>query len=154
MRIAVLADIHSNPIALDAVIADIGTMDQTWVLGDIFGYGPFPVPIWSKIADSKEWLFVRGNHDEVLATGKVAVLLNQPTLESNSKNKAALNGNLEKIFNFINSMPLVRSPLPGIYLSHGTINLKYPGDAKSALTLYPEENDNIKLMIQSFENYS
>jgi hypothetical protein len=37
MRIALLSDIHGNPLALDAVLADIeapGGVDMYWVLGD------------------------------------------------------------------------------------------------------------------------
>ena len=40
MRIAVLSDIHSNLVALDAVLAHLGTVDAIWQLGDVVGYGP------------------------------------------------------------------------------------------------------------------
>lgn len=38
MRLALFSDIHGNPIALDAVLADIaalGGVDGYWVLGDL-----------------------------------------------------------------------------------------------------------------------
>ncbi len=36
MRIAIMADIHGNAVALDAVIHDIGhAVDEYWILGDI-----------------------------------------------------------------------------------------------------------------------
>jgi predicted phosphodiesterase len=40
MRCAVLADIHANLAALEAVLDDIekkGGVDETWCLGDIVG---------------------------------------------------------------------------------------------------------------------
>ena len=45
MRLALLSDVHGNPIALDAVLKDIaaqGGADRYWVLGDLvaIGYDP------------------------------------------------------------------------------------------------------------------
>ena len=43
MRIALLSDIHGNPIALDAVLKDIegrGGVDTYWILGDMVALGP------------------------------------------------------------------------------------------------------------------
>ena len=43
MRTIILGDIHSNLIALQAVLADAeerGGFDQVWCLGDTVGYGP------------------------------------------------------------------------------------------------------------------
>ncbi len=40
MRLALLSDVHGNPIALDAVLGDIdarGGADGYWVLGDLVG---------------------------------------------------------------------------------------------------------------------
>jgi predicted phosphodiesterase len=53
MKIAVLADIHGNSMALDAVIQDIeqsGGVDEFWILGDLVAIGldfcrPYPYPI-------------------------------------------------------------------------------------------------------------
>ena len=42
MRVLVLADIHANLEALNAVLADAGQFDLIWSLGDIVGYGPDP----------------------------------------------------------------------------------------------------------------
>lgn len=62
MRIAVLSDIHANLAALEAVIADMPPVEQTWVLGDIVGYGPQP----SEVIETLQGLGARsvlGNHD-------------------------------------------------------------------------------------------
>jgi len=67
VRIAVLSDIHSNLVALDAVLAAIGTVDALWHLGDVVGYGPEPDAVVGRLAE-RDAVGVRGNHDAA-ATG-------------------------------------------------------------------------------------
>src|SRR2546430_1268101 len=43
MRILVLTDIHSNLSALDSVLAAVGDVDGTWVLGDTVGHTHVPL---------------------------------------------------------------------------------------------------------------
>ena len=69
MRIAVVSDVHSNLHALDAVLADIGTVDATWHLGDIVGYGPDPDGVVDRLSEIGA-IGVRGNHDAAAAGGK------------------------------------------------------------------------------------
>ena len=69
MRIAVVSDVHSNLHALDAVLADIGTVDATWHLGDIVGYGPDPDGVVERLSEIGA-IGVRGNHDAAAAGGK------------------------------------------------------------------------------------
>ncbi|MFZ5853663.1 MAG: metallophosphoesterase family protein [Chloroflexota bacterium] len=68
MRIAVLSDIHSNLIALDAVLASIGTVDAVWQLGDIVGYGPQPDAVVERLVELGA-IGVRGNHDAAAVGG-------------------------------------------------------------------------------------
>src|SRR4249919_4287210 len=68
MRIAVLSDIHSNLVALDAVLAHIGSIDAIWHLGDVVGYGPEPDAVVERLA-SLGAVGVRGNHDAAAAGG-------------------------------------------------------------------------------------
>ena len=42
MRIVLVSDIHSNAVALDAVLAVVPQYDQLWCIGDTIGYGPQP----------------------------------------------------------------------------------------------------------------
>ena len=35
-----MSDVHSNLAALEAVLADAGSLDAIWHLGDGVGYGP------------------------------------------------------------------------------------------------------------------
>ncbi|MEO5885029.1 MAG: metallophosphoesterase family protein [Candidatus Limnocylindrales bacterium] len=68
MRIAVLSDIHSNLVALDAVLAHVGPVDAVWHLGDVVGYGPDPDGVVARLAEIGA-LGVLGNHDAAALGG-------------------------------------------------------------------------------------
>jgi len=68
MRIAVLSDIHSNLVALDAVLAAAGPVDAIWQLGDVVGYGPEPDAVVARLRD-RGAIGVRGNHDAAACGG-------------------------------------------------------------------------------------
>ena len=61
MRVAVLSDIHSNLVALDAVLAHAGAVDAVWHLGDVVGYGPDPDGVVARLIEVGA-TGVRGNH--------------------------------------------------------------------------------------------
>jgi diadenosine tetraphosphatase ApaH/serine/threonine PP2A family protein phosphatase len=61
--VAVLADIHSNMAALDAVLASIGEVDAVWHLGDVVGYGPDPDAVVTRLRQIGA-VGVKGNHDD------------------------------------------------------------------------------------------
>jgi predicted phosphodiesterase len=65
MRYAILADIHANLTALEAVLKDIeakGGVDELWCLGDIVGYGPEPGECVRRLQERCS-VCVAGNHD-------------------------------------------------------------------------------------------
>lgn len=66
-RLAILADIHSNLPALEAVIADIGSqaVDEVIVAGDLVGRGPQGSGVVRRIAELG-WACVKGNHEDYL----------------------------------------------------------------------------------------
>jgi predicted phosphodiesterase len=68
MRIAVISDVHSNLLALDAVLAQAGAVDAVWHLGDIVGYGPEPDAVVARLA-AVGAMGVRGNHDAAACGG-------------------------------------------------------------------------------------
>ena len=68
MRIAVLSDIHSNLVALDAILAHAGAVDGVWHLGDVVGYGPDPDGVVARLAEVGA-RGVRGNHDAAALGG-------------------------------------------------------------------------------------
>ncbi|MFW6056744.1 MAG: metallophosphoesterase family protein, partial [Chloroflexota bacterium] len=64
-RNLIIADIHSNLVALDAVLDDAwgaGGFDRTWVLGDIVGYGPEPAECIARVT-ARPHVCIAGNHD-------------------------------------------------------------------------------------------
>jgi predicted phosphodiesterase len=72
MRIALLADIHGNSAALDAVLTDIhagGGVDAYWVLGDLVALGPDPIGVLARLTTLPNVRFIRGNTDRYVVTG-------------------------------------------------------------------------------------
>lgn len=69
MKLAVLADVHANYRALQAVAADLEAWgpDQVIVAGDLVNRGPRPLECLEYVQRKREqdgWLWVRGNHED------------------------------------------------------------------------------------------
>lgn len=66
MRLAVLADIHGNLLALDAVLADAYTqgVDGFIVAGDLLLGAPFPVETLDRLRALDDCWIIRGNNDD------------------------------------------------------------------------------------------
>ncbi|HHX63432.1 MAG TPA: metallophosphoesterase family protein [Chloroflexi bacterium] len=62
MRVLVVSDIHSNLVALDAVLQDAGPFDVIWSLGDVVGYGPQPNECIERLQEYPH-VAIAGNHD-------------------------------------------------------------------------------------------
>jgi len=72
MRIALLADIHGNDLALEAVLNDIsrkGGADKYWILGDLVAIGQAPVKVLEMLHSLPHAQFVRGNTDRYTFSG-------------------------------------------------------------------------------------
>lgn len=63
-RVAVLADIHGNGPALDAVLADMAdaAVDHVLVPGDVVNRGPYTREVL-EIVFAQTWSVIRGNHE-------------------------------------------------------------------------------------------
>ena len=79
MRLALLADIHGNLNALEAVLADMracGEMDQIWCLGDMAALGGQPAECIAKLRHlqaslgADKFKLIGGNTDRYLVTGE------------------------------------------------------------------------------------
>ena len=70
MRLALLADIHGNLPALEAVLRDVdrSDADALWVAGDIVGYNPWPNEV-IQVLKERRAKAIRGNHDRAAITG-------------------------------------------------------------------------------------
>lgn len=79
MRYAVLSDIHSNLVALEAVLDDLAEarIDRYLCLGDIVGYGARPNQCCDLIREL-EAVSVRGNHDEAAVDPRKAEWFTAP----------------------------------------------------------------------------
>src|SRR5689334_11322613 len=83
MRIAVLADIHGNLTALEAVIADLNrtSPDVVIVGGDLVGSGSRPAEVVDRLR-ALAWPAVYGNTDEMLwRPDRVASVLAGPRFD-------------------------------------------------------------------------
>lgn len=72
MRYAIVADIHGNLVALQAVLEHIavgGPVEEVWCLGDVVGYGPAPNEC-IQLFRSYSHICIAGNHDWA-ATGRL-----------------------------------------------------------------------------------
>ena len=101
MRYGIVADVHSNLAAFEAVLADMGTVDALWCLGDLVGYGPEPNEC-IELLRRHQHLCVMGNHDAV-AIGE---------LDSSAFNPAAAQAAewtarqlTERSFQFLSALP-------------------------------------------------
>jgi predicted phosphodiesterase len=73
VRLALLSDLHGNPIALDAVLADIeanGGVDGYLVLGDLVAIGHDPAGVLERLFKLRGARFVQGNTDRYVVSGQ------------------------------------------------------------------------------------
>lgn len=137
MLIALISDIHANSQALTAVAKHARASDpavEFWCLGDVFGRGPDPFRVWD---DLKMFLrpryWIRGNHEYYLVgrvenfhlpNGSMAGDISQPAdWEAIQRQRETLDiiGSFDSVrSDFENIMKVMVSPLPGVYLAHGS----------------------------------
>lgn len=63
-RLAILADIHGNLPALEAVQRDLAqfTIDHVLVAGDVVNWGPFSAQVMERVVN-EQWAVIRGNNE-------------------------------------------------------------------------------------------
>jgi len=70
MQLGVVSDIHSNLVALEAVLADVpDDVDRLVCAGDVVGYNPWPAECVDEMRE-RSVPTVMGNHDRMVATGR------------------------------------------------------------------------------------
>ena len=115
MRIAVLSDIHANLPALDAVLADAGSVDGIWHLGDVVGYGPDPDGVIARLREIGA-VGVRGNHDAAAAGGSEIDWFNPDARRAMEWTRTAINA---ASLAWLRALP-ERRTLEGCELVHGS----------------------------------
>jgi diadenosine tetraphosphatase ApaH/serine/threonine PP2A family protein phosphatase len=118
MRILVIADVHANMTALEAVVRDAerhSRVDETWCLGDIVGYGPDPGDCISLLLEVCN-VCVAGNHD-LASAGKT------DTSEFNPNAADAIQWTRRQLskrdIDYVSNLPL-RIETHGFTLVHGS----------------------------------
>lgn len=69
MRVGVISDIHSNIIALEAVLAELTDVEMIICAGDIVGYNPWPGECIDRVRE-EGIPTVMGNHDRMVASDR------------------------------------------------------------------------------------
>jgi len=70
--LGIVADIHGNAVALNAVLAspEAQEIDDWWALGDLVLFGPRPVEVLETLASLPHVSYVSGNTDRYVLTGQ------------------------------------------------------------------------------------
>ncbi|ODT43655.1 MAG: metallophosphoesterase [Methylobacterium sp. SCN 67-24] len=112
MRIAVLADIHGNVLALEAVLADLvrlGGADLTVNLGDLVSGPLWPRETVERLM-SLDWPTVRGNHDRRAAT--------DPLDEMGASDRFAYDRLTGSQRDWLEALPVTLEVSPGVLAFH------------------------------------
>jgi predicted phosphodiesterase len=112
-RIAVLADIHGNLLALEAVLADLQRqqVDQVVNLGD-HASGPLWPQETLALLQGQPWISIAGNHDRQLVQ-------DDPATHGESDRYAAAQITAAQL-GWLRALPPIAHVTPEILLCHGT----------------------------------
>lgn len=169
-RIAIVADIHSNLAALEAVFEDMdreGTIDRVICLGDIVGYGPQPRESLDLLLTRvKKHDIILGNHEAALVGKKFFYNGKNLTIDAYFHDAArkAINWTLTQLqdpsipskegeislapqYEFLTHLPCEISEAPILFV-HAMVDKE---DMLKTI-LYIDENDQYKNATRSF-NY-
>lgn len=113
-RFAVIADIHSNALALEAILKDIEQrgVRQVLNLGDIF-YGPIAPRATFELLENRNFPTILGNQDRLLFEANAAHINSNRTLEFVLK-EITFDG-----LDWLNKLPAIRAIDDRILLCHG-----------------------------------
>jgi predicted phosphodiesterase len=122
MKAAVLADIHANLPALEAVHKDFSHegVEAVWTLGDIVGYGAEPFACLQMLADL-DAVLIAGNHEQAACDLAEANGFNSTAAHAIRWTRNVLTQDTRKN---LCELPLNYTPEPGVFLFHGL-----PGNA-------------------------
>ena len=119
MNCIVLADIHSNVDALEAVLNDASSesYDEVWLLGDVTGYGPDPGRVIRMLRSIPQLKVIRGNHDRIVSKISQPVGFNPSAIQAAFKNM----NDLEEVeLGWLKALPEKLRPTNGMQIVHGS----------------------------------
>ncbi|MDW3221472.1 MAG: metallophosphoesterase family protein [Paracoccaceae bacterium] len=113
MRFAVLADIHGNCFALQAVLRDMDDLKVTEAvnLGDFFS-GPLDSAKTAALLMDRDFVSIRGNHDRYLVEQNRSQLGPSDRVAFDQLNQSQLD--------WISNLPTTRVVFDDVFLCHGT----------------------------------
>lgn len=117
MRILVVSDIHSNFLALQAVLNAAGSVDAVWCLGDLVGYGPQPNECIAEVQKLPGIICVMGNHDAATAG-----LLPLETFNTDARRSVEWNQrNIDRSqMKYLRDLPKIKT-VNNVTLVHGSV---------------------------------
>lgn len=116
MQICLISDVHSNRVALDAVLAALPTCDQLWCLGDTIGYGPRPNECLALVRERATYVLT-GNHD-LACLGEVSLAdFNALARQANLWNNQQLQPDLRA---YLHERPAMLPAEPDATLAHAS----------------------------------
>ncbi|MGD8353382.1 MAG: metallophosphoesterase family protein [Pseudomonadota bacterium] len=126
MKAAVLADIHANLPALEAVHKDFSAqgVEMIWTLGDVIGYGAEPYACLQMLTDI-DAVLIAGNHEQAACDLAEANGFNSTAAHAIRWTREKLSPDTRKS---LCDLPINASPWPGVFLFHGL-----PGNATGYL---------------------
>ena len=118
MRLAVLADVHANLAALNAVLAagERERVDRVVVAGDLVGYGPLPNETVARVA-ALDAVCVAGNHDLIVLDKLTDAPATPFARDSLAWTRSVLG---EEARAYLESLPLVERAGP-VVVAHGSL---------------------------------
>jgi predicted phosphodiesterase len=113
VKFAVLADIHGNSFALEAVLQDMKSLgvERAVNLGDFFS-GPINAAETASLLMKHDFLSVRGNHDRYL--------IEQRPSDMGPSDRVAFDQLSKAHLQWIASLPPTRTVFDDVFLCHGT----------------------------------
>ena len=136
MRIAILADIHSNLEALEAVCGEMDRLgvDSVYFAGDVVGYGPDPNLCTRWVLNNADAV-VAGNHD-FAAVG----MMDSDTFNNNARDAIQWNARQleDDLADFLVSLPMVETR-NGVTLVHASP--RFPDQWEYIFTLWDAEEN-------------
>ncbi len=119
MRYLVVADIHSNVEALEAVLEKASTIgyDKFIFLGDVVGYGANPEECILMLKSRMDF-GVAGNHDKAIIDDEELSFFNEIAREAIIWTRDRLKGTPNE--KFLNTLELVKTIEPGIIITHSS----------------------------------
>ena len=146
MRILVIADIHANLHALEAVLKDAkDSYDVAWCLGDIVGYGPDPNECIQMVRGLPEFVCLSGNHDHATVGNMSLSTFNLIAYQALQWTQNVLNTESHQYLDKLKSTIIIK----GVTLAHGSPNnplWEYLTDANVADQNFANTQGNLCLV--------